>query len=125
MSTGEKEFHRSRQMFAVVNKQLLLGPRDSEWSHREWFTHLGLDAVDVIEQCVRGFVDSTGLYFYQGNDFRTSTAIEAEIFKYLPELVSQLKLASGTAVYAGMKVQAVGKKWVPQKSLGSVSELIE
>lgn len=113
---NEEEFHR-RRMFVVTDPpEKLIGvsvrwadPND-ERSHAEWFESKGWDWA---KECVRGFVDETGVYFYRGpeceaDDLTIRTAVHS-----VPEL-KRHGVATGTPIYAGMHPGKIGERWEPR-----------
>jgi hypothetical protein len=104
-------------MFCIRQGELLISPANSLKSHQEWLGEQWLSLV-------RGFVDSTGLYFYKGARFTASQADANELRQHLPELQVRLKLPATHQVYAGMKTGKIGEKWVPRKKLGTIAKFL-
>ncbi len=55
----EKEYHRSRRMFFVINNELVLPEKGSEKSHREWLEDNGYskDEAEKIKKEPRSFLN--------------------------------------------------------------------
>ena len=110
-------------MFVIHDDRLVIAPPDSPQSHTEWFTSMGLPADEVVRDCVRGFADDRGIFFYQGEDFEADEGTEKELLKHLPKIKDRLKLPDDTEVYGGV-TPTDDVRYPPKKSLGTVGELL-
>ena len=120
-------FHRARRMFALIDSKLILAVADLPYSHSEWFEREGFcssSASAQFEEIVRGFVDTSGVYFYSGVAFDADDKSEELFLTILPELSDSLSLPPTLAVYGGMIKQSTPGRWPPKRYLGTVSELL-
>ena len=100
-----KEFHCVRRMFLIREGTVILGPPNSPMSHRDWFESIGLDGKKTIEECVRGFVDDRGLFFYTGKDFNTDEKVENELIDGLYNSLEKRILCGGRFPRNSRRVQ--------------------
>lgn len=119
-----------RRMFVIKNGILHLAPTHLNCSHKDWFRKkrwLIDDDDSCMHQLVRGYVDSEGVYFYQGYDAH-SPELEISFLKnILNELQNKLKLDDKIHVFFGT-IQVIPKKsgkLPPEKDLGTISEIIK
>jgi len=117
-----EDFHRNRRMFAIVAGDVIIGPKDSPMSHSEWFESIGKDAEKTENECVRGFADERGLFFYRGKKFDATEDDEKELVAHLEEIANALELSLETLVFMGMKKTA-DTIWPPKKKIGTVGVL--
>lgn len=122
-------FHRSRRMFVIIEGKLLLADPNVPYSHAEWFEKerwLSQDSDSFMEDNVRGFVDTEGIYAYVGYDFRTSPLVEKLLTAYfiLQQFVVKLDAKRDTRLFTGMQKQDGGGKFMPQKYLGTVVDFL-
>lgn len=128
--TPEAEsFHRSRRMFVIYENQLLLADHNVPYSHAEWFEKedwLKTDDDFFMENYVRGFMDSEGIFAYVGYDYRNSPWVEKLLTHYsiLQQFVIKLDAKRETPIFAGMQKQDGGGKFKPQKYLGNVVDFL-
>ncbi len=111
-------------MFLIREDTVILGPPNSPMSHRDWFESIGLDGKKTIEECVRGFVDDRGLFFYTGKDFNTDEKIENELMTHLSELANALCLSPKTNVYSGV-IKTKDVRFPPKKEMGTINDLLK
>lgn len=122
-----KSFHKNRRMFVIKDGVLYLGSENVSYTHAEWFEKEGWVTKEndsFMDEVTRGFVDEEGIYFYKGYDFRVDEKIEQEFFKFLPELVSKLRISQKVHVYGGMIRQNKSGKWPARKDYGEVGEVV-
>jgi hypothetical protein len=124
-----KQYHRSRRMFCVKERRVIVAPSGVDYSHAAWLETMGWskDEVEVfIQSGLRGFVDARGdVCFYTGWDFRIDDRIEALFVEILPDLAAKLKLKSTANVYGGALVKQPGASWKPQTMYGTVGEMLK
>lgn len=102
----EQEFHNQRVAFAIFDDKL--HTCYDGLSHYDWLVKGGLISEGQFNDIVRGFMDSTGIYFYQGG-FETNEYVEDMALSWYSTLHSTLP------VYCGMIKGAVGERWKPVK----------
>jgi hypothetical protein len=127
--SDKESFHRSRRMFVIVEKQLLIADSDIPDTHAEWFEKEGWLSQEndgFMETKVRGFIDSEGIYAYIGYDYRSSRKVEKLLTSYvlLQQFVVKLDAERHTRIYAGMQKQESGGKYQPRKYLGCVIDFL-
>jgi len=125
-----KDFHRSRRMFAVDDRKLILAEPNLPYSHAKWFEkNLEWDKLKhekMMAEGLRGIIDTEGnVSFYAGYDFRLNDKIEKEFFEIFPELVKNAKLKPNAQISGGMIKGEPGTRWPPQKVYGHVKDLIK
>lgn len=105
----EQEFHNQRKAFAIFDGKLNWCPKGL--SHKEWLVDTGLISQYIFDtELIRGYVDETGIYFYQG-DFTTNEYVETVAKSWLCEFDSTLP------VYCGVVKGQVGERWKPIKQI--------
>lgn len=116
----EKEFHRQRRMFAIVNCVYVIAPAHDSRSHADWL----YDVHQVTKPQLRGYVDETGLYFYSTADCQAIPGDWAQLRGYMPRLGQLLCLRPDTPVYEGVVVGQPGTRWPGRKCLGPLEPLL-
>lgn len=106
--TKEQLYHNSRITFAIIDNKLQFGPLGL--SHAEWL--IGLLGMNMYQfnKVIRGYYNSTGIYFYQGN-FETNNKVELAALNFADKIDSNLP------IYCGCIVGEVGEYWKPIKQL--------
>ena len=102
----EQEFHNQRVAFAIFDDKL--HTCYDGLSHYDWLVKSGLFSESQFNDIIRGFMDSTGIYFYQG-DFETNEYVEDMALSWYSTLHPTLP------VYCGMIKGNVGERWKPIK----------
>jgi len=123
----EKAFHISRIMFAIRNDKLYVHREKTEMSHLEWFKTLGwLDDTtecDILNEVLRGYVDTDGVYFYRREDF-TASELDAKLFiRNLLKLDDIIGINGDIPVYAGVIKGGIGEKFKPCRYIGTAIQL--
>ncbi len=125
----EKEYHRKRRMFFVIDDKLVLPEVGSDKSHFEWLESNGYSidkAKNIIENNLRGVINPDGsIRFFVGNDRIINEEIERKFFEILPELVKVFDLKSETMIGGGVKQGNVGEVWPAIKEYGQVKDYIK
>lgn len=80
-------------------------------SHSQWFKERGWDWA---EECVRGFVDDTGIYFYRGPNYDNDSSTIQAARELISEIRRTVALSAGTPVFAGMYPGEIGTRWEPR-----------
>lgn len=87
---SEEDFHKQRRMFVVSHDPSKMAPLMTLWStlgdarsHSQWFTDRGWDWA---HECVRGFADDSGVYFYRGPEFDCDELTIRTAVAAVPEL---------------------------------------
>ena len=104
----EQEFHNQRKAFAIFDDKLNWCPYGL--SHYEWLVDSGLFQESVFNTLVRGYVDETGIYFYQG-DFKTNAYVEDVAKSWYTSI------DSNKPVYCGVYKGDIGERWKPIKQI--------
>lgn len=115
-------FHLGRRMFIIQEGTLMWGPENSPLSHTQWITQDfdAFTANHVLATCVRGYVNTTGVYLYKGPKFNIDTEVIKEAWKrgrYLVEHTRAPNLET-VHVYVGVIPRGVPGQWPPLISLG-------
>lgn len=100
----EKEFHMQRIAFAIINNKVYTS--SAGLSHKEWLIGENLISENEFDDIIRGFIDETGIYFYQG-DFEQNEDVQKAARKYGPTL------APNSPIYCGMYKGKIGERWKP------------
>jgi hypothetical protein len=128
-SMEEKEYHKQRRMFFVINDELVLPEVGSDKSHREWLETNGYsqeDSKNIIENNLRGVINPDGsLRFFVGNNRVVNKEIEKKFFKILPELVKIFNLKPETIIGGGVKQGNIGEVWPAIKEYGQIKDYIK
>ncbi len=106
--TKEQIYHNSRTIFAIINDSLRYGPLG--FSHADWLIGQLDMSVNTFNETIRGYVDESGIYFYQG-DFETNDKVETTALRYADLINKELP------IYCGCIKGEVGEKWKPIKKL--------
>ena len=125
----EKEYHRSRRMFFVINNELVLPEMGSDKSHKEWLETNGYsqeDSKNIIENNLRGVINPDGsLRFFVGKNRVINEEIEKNFFEILPELVKTFNLKPETVIGGGVKQGNIGEVWPAIKEYGQIKDYIK
>ncbi|MCW1949198.1 MAG: hypothetical protein KIH89_001985 [Candidatus Shapirobacteria bacterium] len=125
----EKEYHRKRRMFFVINDKLVLPEIGSDKSHFEWLesNNYSTDkAKKIIENNLRGVINPDGsIRFFVGKDRTINDCIEEKFFEILPELVKIFNLKSEIIIGGGVKKGKAGEVWPAIKEYGQVKDYIK
>jgi len=124
----EKEYHRNRRMFFVIDDNLVIAQVNSEKSHFEWLIEQFWPedkAIEFIETGLRGVLNPDGnIRFYTGENWEINEEIEKKFFEILPELVEKLKISPEAIVGGGVIRGEVGEFWPARKEYGKVKDFI-
>lgn len=104
----ENEFHSQRLAFAIFNDGIHYCPMGQ--SHHEWLVDSHIMCEEDFNTIVRGYIDNTGLYFYQG-DFETNKVVEAVALEWCD------RITQDKPVYCGAIKGKVGERWRPIKRI--------
>lgn len=122
----EKEYHKARRMFFLINDKLVIPEKGSDKSHMEWLVengHTQKEAKTIIETVMRGVVNPDGnLRFYTGEDFEINEKIEKKFFEILPKLVDIFSLNPEVIIGGGTIKGNIGDFWPPRKEYGKVED---
>lgn len=111
MNKAEKEFHLKRRAFAIINNTLEYIPDEfKELSHYDWLVKHADLTEEQFNNTVRGYIDTTGMYFYIG-DFETNEKVEEEAHKW-KDIIDEEK-----SVYCGVHKGKIGEQWKPIKKI--------
>jgi hypothetical protein len=110
-------------MFAVMpdgfQARLQFAPVGDARSHAEWL----YNDYGITLPCLRGYVDSTGLYFYSTEDCQATEDDRIRIWPWLREIGEYLDLDIGMKIHMGVVPGLVGRRWKPAKTLGTFQSL--
>lgn len=117
------EFHANRQMFVIMAEDnmvpsVVFATKGIPGTHSDWFKAIGM-SKDTVETRVRGYIDSTGIYFYIGEDFRGGDKVWNHALKVL-ELFRQAGVPKGTPLFAGVIPQKRFGRWPPKEKMGEL-----
>lgn len=116
-----------RTMFVVIGEKLHLSLPDLRVSHGEWFKNEGwMNECDrsFMENNPRGYIDSEGVYIYQGYDARVPDLTKKEIKKIIAELKENLNIGDDLHVFIGVDGSIADKngKLPPKTDLGKICD---
>ncbi|HYD03821.1 MAG TPA: hypothetical protein VEC16_06005 [Alphaproteobacteria bacterium] len=120
-----RQYHKSRRMFCIYKKKLIIAERNVDYSHKEWFEKNNWKYQDknLIDEIARGIVDETGdVYFYIGEDHKLTEKAEKSFFANLKELSEKLKLNPKSHIFGGVTMGKPGDKWPGIKDYGTIKE---
>ena len=100
----------TKKIFAIFDDKLNWCP-SSFYTHHEWLVETGLFDEAQFEDLVRGYVNSNGIYFYQGSDFETSEYVEDMAKSWMNSIDSKLP------VYCGVVKDDSSGQWRPLKQI--------
>jgi len=125
----EKEYHRNRRMFFVIDDNLVIAPANSEKSHYEWLIEQYWSedkAAEFIKTGLRGVINPDGnIRFYTGENWEINEEIEAKFFEIFDELVKKLKIKPEAKIGGGVIKGEIGDFWPPRKEYGCVSDYVK
>lgn len=123
--TAESErinaFHKQRTMFAVIDGAMIFCRPNDVRDHKTWFDHAGWSKH--FDSATRGFVDSSGIYAYVGENYLDHWWIEGDLVANADLLAAHA--ASESVAWAGMKPGDPGTRWEPVRRVGTLAELLE
>jgi len=119
----EKEYHRKRRMFCIVNDRVHLAPEKDERSHREWMDAEGLS--DNFEEEVRGVVYEDRLIFFRGSDWQADEKAEKIFFLNIADVAKLMNLQKDTLICGGCIVGKIGEVWPPKKVFGRLGDFLK
>lgn len=120
--TKVEKFHSQRQMFALPYGIIKLAMKGDPRSHSEWLW----DELRFDRMCLRGYIDSTGLYFYSTKAFNSTRGDWEKVKSALIIMIvsMQLDIDPLLPVYAGVYPGKLGERWKPRHKLGVIRSLI-
>ena len=125
----EKEYHRNRRMFFLIDDNLIIAPANSEKSHYDWLTEQYWPkekAIEFIKTGLRGVLNPDGnIRFYTGENWEINEEIEAKFFGVFDELVKRLKMSPEAKIGGGVVKGKTGDFWPPRKEYGKVKDYIK
>jgi len=125
MNAGEKEFHRKRTAFLIVDNKLVFLPEKSEKSHFHFAQDIGLSELD-LNIINRGYHLNGKIIFYYGNfDFNEKTISDA---KRHSSAVMEYCGVQKAEIWCGVKIGKFGDIWPPVHFITSIdktTQLIE
>lgn len=125
----EKEYHRSRRMFFVINNNLVIAEPNSDKCHYDWLIEQYWSeekATKFIETGLRGVIDPDGnIKFFTGKNWDINNKIEIKFFEILDELVKKMNVSPEAKVGGGAIKGEEGKIWPPRKKYGQVKDYIK
>ncbi len=125
----EKEYHRNRRMFFLIDDNLIIAPANSEKSHYDWLIEQYWPeekAIEFIRTGLRGVLNPDGnIRFYTGENWDINEEIEAKFFGIFDELVKRLNIGPEAKIGGGVVKGEVGDFWPPRKEYGKVKDYIK
>lgn len=115
LSDNDRKFHKSRIAFMIINDEILF-LEDSDMSHKEWATKLGVE-IETFKQIVRGYYKDNQIIFYKGN-FIYDDQTKMIAYNYIDKIKEYCGLES-VDVYLGIKVGEPGEIWPGDYYLGN------
>lgn len=124
----EKEYHKQRRMFFLINDEIIIPEIGSDKSHKEWLESNGYsqeESKNIIENKLRGVVNPDGnLRFFVGNNRVVNEEIEKNFFEILPRLIEKFNLKPETLIGGGVKEGKVGEFWPAIKEYGQIKDYL-
>lgn len=125
----EKEYHRNRRMFFLIDDNLIIAPANSEKSHYDWLIEQYWPeekAIEFIRTGLRGVLNPDGnIRFYTGENWDINEEIEAKFFGIFDELVKRLNISPEAKIGGGVVKGEAGDFWPPRKEYGKVKDYIK
>lgn len=118
---AERVWHRSRRAIVFHNGELRFNDKGDERGHREWFIDAGW--YTAYEGSVRGFIDETGVYLYQG-EYMVTDRVRATAKHLIANPLWPTGVAAGLPVFGGMLKSDVIGRWEPLEKLGVTEALL-
>ncbi|HFL3696523.1 TPA: hypothetical protein ACG3QY_001633 [Clostridioides difficile] len=115
MKTSEKEFHKSRIAFAILQNKIIYLV-NSEMSHKEWLITSKFIEEKEFNEIIRGYIKHNNIYFYKG-DFLTDKSVESSASEYCFKIHKENNLKLPSKIYIGMQKGKIGDEWKPKKLL--------
>ncbi|MPM23364.1 hypothetical protein SDC9_69836 [bioreactor metagenome] len=123
---NEKEYHKKRRMFFLINNELVLPESGSDKSHMEWLLSQGKtinEAKNIIDNNLRGVVNPDGnIRFYIGENWEINEEIEKKFFEILPKIVEIFKISPEAIIGGGTIKGKIGDFWKARKEYGKVKD---
>ena len=123
-----QKLHSKRRMFAIKDGEVHISPLNVTYTHAKWFENLGWitpEDDELMEMMVRGFSDSTGLYFYIGYDFSIDEESEKIMLNYLEVVVDKLSIPLDLHLFGGLIKDYSLERWPPRKDYGPIESIIK
>lgn len=125
----EKEYHKARRMFFLIDGDLVIPKKGSDKSHLEWLMENGYtpkEADRIIETVLRGVVNPDGnIRFFIGRNWEVNEEIEKKFFDILPKLIETFRLEPEAIIGGGTIKGDIGDFWPAKKEYGKVGDFIK
>ncbi len=124
----EKEYHRNRRMFFVIDDNLIIAPANSEKSHFDWLIEQYWPeekAVEFIETGLRGVVEDGNIKFFTGKNWEINDEIEVKFFEIFDELIKKLNINPEAKIGGGAIKGEEGEIWPARKNYGQVKDYLK
>jgi len=120
--TKVERFHYQRRMFAFPYGLIKLSEGKDIRSHEEWLK----DEMYFTGQCLRGYVDKTGIYFYSTRHYKTRQGDWKKFQNYLCIMIVSmgLDLSGNLLVHEGVIPGKLGEHWEPRKTHGKLKDIL-
>jgi hypothetical protein len=123
----EKQYHKLRRMFFLIDGKLVLPEKNCPKSHKEWLEtnkYTKEEVQRIINTQLRGVLNPDGnIRFYVGENWEINQDIEKKFFEILPELIKIFELGPEVKIEGGAIKQEVGV-WPARKEYGYVKNYI-
>ncbi|MBQ2863965.1 MAG: hypothetical protein IJE91_00695 [Clostridia bacterium] len=111
-------FHKNRIAFIKLSNNKIVYLKNSEKSHLEWATELGVSELE-FEGLVRGYYYNNKMVFYRGN-FETDAVLENQAKILAKQIKLELGLTEPAEVWCGHIVGKVGSLWQPKTFIETI-----
>ena len=119
MATNAKQFLESRRAFIIMPAGLLVAPTNTNLSHQDMFTKMGLSfaqTMHYLSDTPRGYYMTGELCLYQGALLNHKTwELKQKNYKlvqqYMPDLRALFNLNDNSNMYLGVRVGNIGDVW--------------
>jgi len=115
-----------RTIFVIIGEKLFLSIPNQKISHKDWFIKekwMNSDDKSFIENHPRGYIDSEGIYIYQGYKAHSPKISKKLLEKTVKELCLKKNLNEKLHVFLGTVDSQKSKngKKPPEHDLGPIS----
>jgi hypothetical protein len=119
-----------RTMFVIIDEKLFLSPPNLRISHGDWFRKegwMGHNDKSFLEKNPRGYIDTEGLYIYQGYNARVPAISKKILKKIIRDLQVKLNINNKLHVFLGTIDIPKNKKGKlpPKNDFGSISDILK
>lgn len=134
LRTTEKDigFHINRRMFFIINRKIIVVPKQCKLSHLEYALENGYikddNITDFLNNTIRGSHIKSNkehrIYCYKGVGFYFDNDMIKEVIELLPKIIAKLNISKDTKVYWGPVHNDINGKRYINEYAGTIEELI-